>query len=113
MNQFVTNHLLDQFVSVFVIAPSIWRPKFSSIDSIEQMAAVRADVGVQMVLFTSTMGAARIVLEMVRKLQQLVGQVSPPPPLPYCSRCSAWQCRWPACGLSILQRACRAGGAGD
>ena len=76
VNQFVTNHLLDQFVSVFVIAPSIWRPKFEGgIESIEQMAAVRADVGVQMVLFTSTMGAARIVLEMVRKLQQMVGQV--------------------------------------
>lgn len=75
INQFVTNHLLDTFVGFFVIAPSIWSPKFASIDTIDQMATVRADVGTQMVLFTSTMGAARVVLEMVRKLQMLVGQV--------------------------------------
>lgn len=34
-----------------------------------------ADAGVQYVLFNSTMDAARVVVEMVRKLQQLVGQV--------------------------------------
>ena len=39
------------------------------------MAEVRAETGVQWVLFNSTMGAARVVVEMIRKLQMLVGQV--------------------------------------
>lgn len=70
------NYLLTQFTSVLVIAPGIWRPRFKGgIATIEQMAVVRADAGVQFVLFNSTMDAARVVVEMVRKLQLLVGQV--------------------------------------
>ena len=76
INQFVVNYLLTQFTSVLVIAPGIWRPRFKGgIATIEQMAVVRADAGVQFVLFNSTMDAARVVVEMVRKLQLLVGQV--------------------------------------
>jgi hypothetical protein len=72
----VINYLLTQFTSVLVIAPGIWRPRFKGgIATIEQMAVVRADAGVQFVLFNSTMDAARVVVEMVRKLQLLVGQV--------------------------------------
>jgi ABC-type uncharacterized transport system fused permease/ATPase subunit len=76
VNQFIINYLLTQFTSVLVIAPGIWNPKFKGgVTTIPQMAAVRADAGVQFVLFNSTMDAARVVVEMIRKLQLLVGQV--------------------------------------
>ena len=76
VNQFIINYLLTQFTSILVIAPGIWNPKFKGgVTTIEQMAAVRADAGVQFVLFHATMDAARVVVEMIRKLQLLVGQV--------------------------------------
>eukprot|EP01052_Picozoa_sp_SAG31_P012967 SAG31_NODE_770_length_12217_cov_2.855174_3_plen_256_part_00 len=69
------DHLLEQFVSILTLVPSIWRPLYSKVDTIEKMAAVRAEAGVQMVLFNSTLGAAKVAIEMLRKLQRLVGQV--------------------------------------
>ena len=76
VNQFVINYLMNATMAALVIAPGIWNPKFKDgVSSIEEMAAVRADAGVQFVLLESTMEAARRVVEMIRKLQQLVGQV--------------------------------------
>ena len=69
------NRCATQFSTALVIAPGIWFPKYKNIESIEQMADVRAAIGVQWVLFNSAMDAARVVVEMVRKLQMLVGQV--------------------------------------
>ena len=69
------NRCATQFSTALVIAPGILFPKYKNIESIEQMADVRAAIGVQWVLFNSAMDAARVVVEMVRKLQMLVGQV--------------------------------------
>jgi ABC-type uncharacterized transport system fused permease/ATPase subunit len=75
VNCFFMHHFLDQFVAIFCIGRGIIYPKYEKIDTIEKMADVRSNVGVQWVLFTNTMQAARIVVEMIRTLQQLVGNV--------------------------------------
>eukprot|EP01049_Picozoa_sp_SAG25_P007727 SAG25_NODE_648_length_6205_cov_2.314609_6_plen_338_part_00 len=65
------------FVPAMTIAPGVFgRPKFEALDSIEKMQEVRAEVGVQWLLLTRTMEASRRVVEIVRKLEELVGQVS-------------------------------------
>jgi ABC-type uncharacterized transport system fused permease/ATPase subunit len=63
------------FVPAMTIAPGAWQPKFEQIDSLEKMQEVRADVGVQWLLLTRTMEASRKVVEIIRKLEELVGQV--------------------------------------
>ena len=51
-------------------------PKYEVLDTIEKMSEVRSMVGVQWVLFGNTMSAARITIELIRTLQQLVGERS-------------------------------------
>ena len=63
--------------TAMTIAPGAWQPKFDHIDSLEKMQDVRADVGVQWLLLTRTMEASRKVVEIIRKLEELVGQVCP------------------------------------
>lgn len=75
VNCFFMHHFLDQFVAIFCIGRGILYPKYDKVDTIEKMADVRSNVGVQWVLFTNTMAAARIVVEMIRTLQQLAGSV--------------------------------------
>ena len=75
VNCFFMHHFLDQFVAIFCIGRGILYPAYDSIDSIDKMAEVRSNVGVQWVLFTNTMAAARVVVEMLRTMQQLVGNV--------------------------------------
>ena len=63
------------FVPAMSIAPGVFGPKFENVDSIDKLTELRADVGVQWLLLTRTMESSRRVVEIVRKLQELVGQV--------------------------------------
>ena len=46
-----------------------------AVDSVATMASVRAEIGVQALLFDSAMQAARQAMELLRELQRLVGEV--------------------------------------
>ena len=73
-NQFFMNHLLNSFANLFCIGRAMIYPKFESIDTMEQLTEVRSDIGVQFVLFNSCMQSARQSMELLRQMQQLVGE---------------------------------------
>ena len=76
VNSFIASRLGTLvFVPAMTIAPGAWQPKFEEMDSIEKLREVRSDVGVQWLLLTRTMEASRKVVEIIRKLEELVGQV--------------------------------------
>jgi ABC-type multidrug transport system fused ATPase/permease subunit len=89
------NHLLNSFANLFCIGRAMIYPKFESIDTMEQLTEVRSDIGVQFVLFNSwcarryrravaawsnrvclpgSMQSARQSMELLRQMQQLVGE---------------------------------------
>jgi ABC-type uncharacterized transport system fused permease/ATPase subunit len=77
VNSFIAGRLANVvFVPAMAIAPGVWFPKHGTIDTIDKMKEVRADVGVQWLLLNRTMEASSRVVEIVRKLEELVGQVS-------------------------------------
>ena len=73
--QVVNHFFMDAFMRSFgQMWPVLLFPAFT-VDSVDQMASVRAEIGVQSLLFDSTMQAARQAMELVRELQRLVGEV--------------------------------------
>lgn len=75
VNCFFMHHFMDQFTAIFCIGRGILFPMYEKLDTIEKMSTQRSMVGVQWVLFNNTMNAAKITIELIRTLQQLVGNV--------------------------------------
>jgi hypothetical protein len=78
MNRYLNHHLAEQFVAMLCIGRGVWWPKQDvalQMDTIEKLANLRADVGVQWMLFNQCMAAARQAIDMVHTLQKLVGTV--------------------------------------
>eukprot|EP01047_Picozoa_sp_COSAG01_P034196 COSAG01_NODE_2556_length_7460_cov_14.297786_8_plen_590_part_00 len=75
VNNFFMNHFMSQMTGIVCIGRGILFPRYERVDSIEKMATVRSDVGVAWVLYSSTMEAAKVLVEMIRTLQQLVSEV--------------------------------------
>jgi ABC-type uncharacterized transport system fused permease/ATPase subunit len=72
---FVIQHGAREFVSILCIGRGVWMPKYENIDTIDKMADVRAEVGVQFMLFNNCMGAAMRAINMINDMQRLVGNV--------------------------------------
>jgi ABC-type uncharacterized transport system fused permease/ATPase subunit len=70
----LARHLLPA-AGIICIGRGVLFPKFDKVDTIEKMSIVRSDVGVAWVLYSATMESARIVVETVRQMQQLVSEV--------------------------------------
>ena len=66
---------LESFVGIFCIGRGIWFPTYQALDTVEKIADVRSAVGVQWLLFSQTMNSARAGIDLLRELQQLVGEV--------------------------------------
>ena len=69
---------MAQMTGIVCIGKGILFPRFADSDyplSVEQMSLVRSDVGVAWVLYSATMENAKVMVEMVRTLQQLVSEV--------------------------------------
>jgi ATP-binding cassette subfamily D (ALD) protein 3 len=77
VNNFFQWFVMDQLAPIFVITRAIHANNAAGVrlESIDAMAEMRADAGVQWVLFTKCMGAARVMMNTIRVLQQLVGNV--------------------------------------
>ena len=77
LNRFLNHYLAGQFVAMVCIGRGAWWPKYEGgrVETIEQLAELRADVGVQWMLFNQCLSAARQAIEMVHTLQKLVGTV--------------------------------------
>lgn len=73
--QTVNHFFMDAFMRIFgQMWPILMFPRVE-VDSVEAMASVRAQIGVQALLFGSAMQSARQGIELVRELQRLVGEV--------------------------------------
>jgi ABC-type uncharacterized transport system fused permease/ATPase subunit len=66
---------MQSFSQLFCIGRGMLYPRYEANDTMEKMAEVRADIGVQFVLFSNCMNAARQAMELVRELQHLIGEV--------------------------------------
>lgn len=66
VNCFFMEFFTTQFVAVFCIGRGILTPRFEQVDTLEKLATVRADVGVQYALFSSAMTAARTAIAIIR-----------------------------------------------
>ena len=95
INHFFNTYLAGELFPICIISHGILNPKHSSLDTIEdvsaatpftcsfetskeaaaQMMEVRSDVGVLWVLFSRAFQSARTVIDSLRTLQQLVGDV--------------------------------------
>ena len=73
VNNFFQWFMMDQLAPIFIIGRAIVTNarNQTTVDSIEQMAAVRAEAGLQWVLFTQTIMAARVMMNTVRVLQRM------------------------------------------
>ena len=73
--QTVNHFFMDAFMRIFgQMWPILLFPRVP-VESVEVMASVRAEIGVQALLFDSAMQAARQAMELLRELQRLVGEV--------------------------------------
>eukprot|EP01045_Picozoa_sp_COSAG04_P035661 COSAG04_NODE_8331_length_989_cov_1.031461_1_plen_207_part_10 len=75
INHFFNTYLAGELFPICIISHGILNPKHSSLDTIEDMMEVRSDVGVLWVLFSRAFQSARTVIDSLRTLQQLVGDV--------------------------------------
>ena len=66
VNCFFMHHFMDQLTAIFCIGRGILFPMYEKLDTIEKMSEVRSMVGVQWVLFSNTMNAAKITINLIR-----------------------------------------------